>query len=467
MPDAWEARYGISSPTADEDGDGVSNVNEYANGTDPRLANRWTLAEGATGFFSERLALVNPNPEDASVNISFLKEAGSPILQSYTVPGSGRLTVDVNAVPGIGASGVSAVVNTVAGGVVVERTMFWGDLWYGGHTGKAVDRGRTRWYLAEGDAGFFDTFILLANPNTVAATVTLDFLLQGGGAPIRQTYQVGPNARVTVDTKQVPGLPGKSFSTTIDATQPINVERAMYFTNQGRFWNGGHEAAAIEAPATDWFVAEGRTGPMFDTYLLLANPGAQPVTATVRFLRPGGAPVVQTRSLAAQSRDTIWVDGVPGLADTDVSASISATGPIIVERAMYWPGDFTQWHEAHASAGVTATSTRWALAEGEYGGSRGFETYFLLANASASDAVVRVTLLRAGGLPPVSLDTAVAANSRVTLSAGQFAISSGEKFGAVVDSLNGVPIVVERAMYWNGGGVFWGGGTNETGVRLR
>ena len=37
----------------------------------------------------------------------------------------------------------------------------------------------------------------------------------------------------------------------------------------------------------------------------------------------------------------------------------------------------------------------------------------------------------------------------------------------LVESLNGVPIVVERAMYWNGGGEFWGGGTNETGFRIR
>ena len=79
-----------------------------------------------------------------------------------------------------------------------------------------------------------------------------------------------------------------------------------------------------------------------------------------------------------------------------------------------------------------------------------------------------MTLLRTAGQPPVTRYTAtVPANSRLTLSAGQFAINSGEQFGILVDSTNGVPIVVERAMYWNGGGEFWGGGTNETAVRLR
>ena len=45
-------------------------------------------------------------------------------------------------------------------------------------------------------------------------------------------------------------------------------------------------------------------------------------------------PVTFARSytLAAQSRTTIFVDEIPGLEDTDVSASITAGLPIVVER---------------------------------------------------------------------------------------------------------------------------------------
>lgn len=59
----------------------------------------------------------------------------------------------------------------------------------------------------------------------------------------------------------------------------------------------------------------------------------------------------------------------------------------------------------------------------------------------------------------------VAANARLTVSAAEAALAPGEQFGVVVDATQ--PIVVERAMYWNGGGQFWGAGTNETAVRLR
>ena len=236
-------------------------------------------------MFTERLAIANPNAEEAAVDIRFLLESGDPIARSYLVPGQARMTVDVNAIAPPGA--VSAVVDATSGGVAVERTMFWGEGWYGGHTGKAVQDSRTQWYLAEGDAAWFDTWILLANPGAQVAHVTIDYLLEGA-APIRRTYDVGAEKRVTVYANGVPGLAGRAFSTSIDSDQPINVERAMYFDGQGKGWVGGHEAAAVAAPATDWFVAEGCTGPLFDTFLLLANPGDAPVDATLRFLTPSG-----------------------------------------------------------------------------------------------------------------------------------------------------------------------------------
>ena len=95
--------------------------------------------------------------------------------------GRSRLTIDVNAVEGMGAVPVSAVITANSGGVLAERTMFWGDGWYGGHTGKAMQTAQTVWYLAEGAQGYFDEFILLANATDQTATVTIDYLLETGG----------------------------------------------------------------------------------------------------------------------------------------------------------------------------------------------------------------------------------------------------------------------------------------------
>jgi hypothetical protein len=473
LSDAWEARYAVTAPGADDDGDGIVNSDEYRAGTHPRLANTWTLPEGATGFFAERLALANPDNAPAEVDVTFLRPAPStPITRHYSLLPYGRTTISVNEIAGLAQADVSTTINSTVGGVVAERTMFWGDLYYGGHTGKAIERIGTTWYLAEGAAnGFFSTFILLANPTSTASTATVTFLLEPSGTYTRD-YNVPPNSRVTIYTNEVVDgnggrpLNGRSFSTRIASTSPIAVERAMYFTNS-RVWNGGHGAAAVPAPRTSWYVAEGATGSFFTTFLLLANPNPSATTATIRYLLPGGQVVTRTQALPAESRTTISVNGV--VPNTDVSMEVTAPSPIIVERAMYWPGN--NWVEAHASSGIAATGTQWALAEGEYGGSRGFQTYMLIANPSGSAASMRLRFLLENGTSFVSPTFNVPANSRVTRSASEFVgsgmLGEGSRFGVLIESLNNVPVAVEHAIYWNGGGEFWGGGSNETGVRIR
>jgi hypothetical protein len=57
----------------------------------------------------------------------------------------------------------------------------------------------------------------------------------------------------------------------------------------------------------------------------------------------------------------------------------------------------------------------------------------------------------------------VKANTRLTVSSWDLALASGETFGVLIDSTNGVPIAVERAMYWDSATRLWSAGTNETG----
>jgi hypothetical protein len=40
------------------------------------------------------------------------------------------------------------------------------------------------------------------------------------------------------------------------------------------------------------------------------------------------------------------------------------------------------------------------------------------------------------------------------------------EFGVVVESTNGVPIAVERATYWDAGGVTWAAGANVVATHL-
>jgi hypothetical protein len=503
----WKTFYDVTSMSADTDGDGVSNQEEFDAGTSPLLANRLELSEGSTGFFQERVAIANPENRSAVARVTVLfgqrtdlgePDPPAPVFQDISIPAFGRHTVNVNALANASYQGqgrpVSVVVESMRGGVVVERTMSFGDGW-GGHTGKALMAPATQWFLAEGAANaFFQTFILLTATGTVPPKVMVDFLLEDGqvismpfdfpAAPARQTLWANDICAPGTSGPQCPRvLAGKAFSTRITADQPITVERSMYFNRAGRTFEGGHASAGITAPATRWFVAEGATGPNFDTYLLIANPGATDTVATVRFLTPEGA-YTRTYPVRANSRKTLFVDEELGLASgrdalrtqTDVSAEVSAPHPIVVERAMYWFGTFLNWTDAHNSAGVTTTGTGWALAEGQQGGPQQHKTFVLIANPSDSPATVRLRLLREGGRQPVtSADVTVPASSRFTCYAGQpgacqdaFAqLQDGERFGVMVESINGVPVVIERALYWDFGGEAFSAGTNETGIRIR
>jgi hypothetical protein len=70
-----------------------------------------------------------------------------------------------------------------------------------------ADRG---WFLAEGAIGaFFDTFMLLSNPNAYDVTATLTFLLENG-VTVPYDVTIGANRRLTINIEEVPGMPAGS-----------------------------------------------------------------------------------------------------------------------------------------------------------------------------------------------------------------------------------------------------------------
>jgi hypothetical protein len=254
--------------------------------------------------------------------------------------------------------------------------------------------------------------------------------------------------------------------------QPIIVERAMYLDMAGQNFGAGHESAGVTAPQTAWFLAEGATGPYFDLFVLLANPNDTAAQVEATYLLPDGSTLTKPYAVAGNTRFNIWVDYEDArLADTAVSTTIRSLNdvPVVVERAMWWPGTFSEWHEAHNSPGATVTGTTWAMAEGEVGGARAVETYVLLANTSSTAGTVKVTLLFEDGVADERTFT-VAGNSRFNVDVGhEFPSASGKRFGAVVESLGATPaqIVVERAMYWNALGQRWAAGTNALATKIQ
>ncbi len=456
-------------------------VFEVRNGTvlPPTAAFRRYLAEGATGtFFDTRIALFNANAQAVTATLRFLRSDGQVFPVQVAMPARSRRTVDPETVAGLEARDFSIVVESNAP-LIVDRTMTWGAGGYGSHAETSVDAPVPVWYLAEGSTSAdFSLFYLLQNPNPTAVTATIDFLLPPGQAPLQRTYTLRPNSRLTIAVDEIPEVASTDLSGVITASAPIIVERAMYMSHPGQPFSAGHESAGVVAPARAWFLAEGATGPFFDMFILMANPSTSAADVEARYLTSTGTVLQKRYTLAPRSRTTIWVDaeqfGPQGLALANAAVSTTLTvlqgPPIIVERTMWWPGPETStsfWTEAHNSPGAIATGTSWGLAEGETGGARGLATFILVANTSATPASVRATLYFEDGTTAVA-DFNVAGNTRLTIDVDRyFPTAAGRRFGAIVDSLNGAQIVVERAMYSNAAGVVWAAGTNALGTRLR
>lgn len=434
------------------------------------------FAEGATSdFFETEIALLNATGQGTTASLTFLKGDGSTVTHDVPLSGLARATVTPKQLPGLGNAEFSTVITSTQP-LIADRTMRWDTRGYGSHAETSIAAPALQWYLAEGATiGGFNLFYLIQNPNPETAQVEVTYLLPAPQAPIVRTYPIVPNSRFNIWVNlEDPVLAAAEVSAVLRSTNdvPVIVERAMYRDSTTQVFDAGHESAGITTPATEWFLAEGATGSYFDLFVLIANPQTTAAQVSVDYLLPSGTVLTKHYSVAPQSRFNIWVDFAdPQLASTAVSTRVRSTNdvPIIVERAMWWPGDASTWHEGHNSGAADRTSTKWGLADGQVGGPFNVETYILVANTSSTGGTAQVTLVFEDGTTAVR-QIPLLPNSRESVPVSIFfQEAAGRRFGVVVESF-GAPapeIVVERAMYGDADGVTWAAGSNVVGTRLR
>jgi hypothetical protein len=419
----------------------------------------WYLAEGATNaFFQEEILIANPTDTAANITIAFLPKGKAELSHPLTVAAHSRYTLRVNDIAGLEDANASAVVTSDNTDILVERSMYWpGPARRGGHNSVAVPAPAPKWYLAEGSLGFFDTYILVGNPGNTDAEIKVSFLQTGGGV-IERNYTIPARSRDSFRVADVAPDAG-AFSTVVETTNSTNiiVERAMYWNN----FEGGHNAVGITTPSLNWRFAEGFTGTGFTTYLLIGNPNAAPADVKITYLFDDGtAPFVQTKTLLANSRDTIEANQFPELQQRAFSMVVEGTNnqPIIAERAIY----FADFLDGSATAGLTAEATKWGFAEGledRFGGDA-YETFYLLANSTDSATQVTATFYFEDGTGIVRTLN-LPAKARVTLSGKQYPELSNRRFAAFFESSGGVNFSSERAVYW---GANRYGGHGSTGT---
>ena len=202
---------------------------------------------------------------------------------------------------------------------------------------------------------------------------------------------------------------------------------------------GSQTGLYLWGTSKEWYFAEGCTSGDFDTWLLIANPQAATATVTVTYYKPDSS-TQASYTIDPTSRYSIHVDEVEGHDSTDVSMKITSDQSIVCERAMYWQN----MAKGHDTIGATSPYSTWYFGEGC---TNGFDTWILLMNPSATNsASVALTFMKGDGTSVVQNET-VAASRRHSVNVESITGMTDVEFSTKIES--DMPIVAERAMYWN------------------
>ena len=139
---------------------------------------------------------------------------------------------------------------------------------------------------------------------------------------------------------------------------------------------------------------------------------------------------------------------------------IESTQPVIADRTMTWNA---ARYGSHAETSIGRPLTQWYLAEGAT--IAGFELFYLLQNPDTTDAAIEVRYLLPAPLAPLVKTYTVPARSRFNIWVNtEDPVLASAEMSAIITSTNGVPVIVERAMYRDVGTQFFGAGHESAGV---
>ncbi|MEY2452939.1 MAG: hypothetical protein QOD92_2513 [Acidimicrobiaceae bacterium] len=311
----------------------------------------WSFPTGTTTRDArELLAVFNPFPVDAVVDVTFQTSDGSrnpSELQSLPVPGGQLRVLDVSAlVPRI--EQLAATVSSPSGRVIVDRLQSFDRSDPNHPAGLAVTLGAPRpakvWTFPEGEVaeGLNEVFTVM-NPSDAPTNAQLEVALDNPGTngavdPIPVTIPARGYAQVAMrDQTRVPANVAHSVTVRSTSDNAVIAERVISGTAPAP--RHGY-APALGAPlvATRWLFADGRAvAGQFAEFLIVVNPSTESI-AHLRFtaLAQGQLLAIdglQDVEVAAGGRLTVELG--QHVNRPDLPVIVESDVPIVVERGLY------------------------------------------------------------------------------------------------------------------------------------
>ncbi|HEX2196606.1 MAG TPA: DUF5719 family protein, partial [Actinomycetota bacterium] len=239
------------------------------------------------------------------------------------------------------------------------------------------------------------------------------------------------------DAADVVGYGGR-----VDATAVTSVDEPI---------SGVGGAACASGASTRWYFPEGNSTVTHDERLLIYNPFPDEAVVRVALLTPGGE-----RSKAGLSDVAVPSESSIALAVNDFVFEQKVLGALVTAvrgRVVAWRLSLARPEDKPSgiqfTLGATSPADTWYFAEGAVGA--GYEERISIMNPGDEEATVEVTLVTQRRALPAAgaTEVPVPARSTVAIVLDESALP-GESggAGAVVRSLNRVPIVVERTVFY-------------------
>ncbi len=211
---------------------------------------------------------------------------------------------------------------------------------------------------------------------------------------------------------------------------------------------------ARSVPAsTTWYFAEGAIGGSFQEYLTVLDPSpTQKATVTIQYLFEGQPERTITHVEPANARSTINVNTDLGVTPTSatvvsVSAIVTSSIPVVVERPMYFKFDKGLVPSGTDVFGATNDNQQtFYFAEGDerQNSTQNYSTYITILNPSATQTANVTVNYYAQGALVGSKVVQVGPLQRGTTTPSEAGVTTQ----AAIEATSDIGVVIERPMYF-------------------
>ncbi len=397
------------------------------------------------------IVVSNPSTRIVTGTITFLSDGQPPLADALSVPALS--TILINALPGIGGTFVSAMVEINGGvGSVEQRITHQG----GDSIALCANAPAQDWFFADGFTGA-DSIeqIVLTNPYSDSTVVDISFVtLESKREPANlQGFVLLPQSVTVLSMADQGARNERVVAVSVRASSGrLIAGRSQHYLGQGRL--GYTMSLGASATSDQWWFPDGEKVPGIAEQLVIFNPGDTDRTLRVLFIATGEvSSSIEPATITAPAGRVVTFNtaSLPSLPDgrygilvavvdspSDLGV-LSTVDQIVVEQIINRGEGSLVGTSVVLGMPTSSASTTWIVPSGT---TAGLEDSIVVLNTTSDPATVTVQSIGPAGAVAISgLENIVIAESGLTL----ISVPNGLPVGQLILRAT-TPVIVQRLL---------------------